>query len=113
MSKIKIVLVLLLCFGLYKGYVAFTNFEIGVSNKVAELAEIAEIEKQEEVVALLMYLGDPLRLTEHLLVKNEEKCSGMKKIAEETSYAFYQCAVVDAVLTGGKIVKVNKKLKVF
>ena len=67
----------------------------------------------ELVFALLMYLGDPLKLTEHLLVKNEEKCSGMKKIAEETSYAFYQCAVVDAVLTGGKIIKVNKKLKVF
>lgn len=113
MSKIKIVLILLLFFGLYKGYVAFTNFEIGVSNKVAELEEIAEIEKQEEVVALLMYLGDPLKLTEHLLVKSEGKCSEMKKIAEESSYAFYQCAVVDAVLTGGKIVKVNKKLKVF
>ena len=31
MSKIKIVLILIVCFGLYKGYVAFTNFEIGVS----------------------------------------------------------------------------------
>ena len=113
MSKIKVILILLVCFGLYKGYVAFTNFEIGVSDKVAELEEIAEIEKQKEVVALLMYLGDPPKLTEHLLVKNEEKCTGMKKIAEETSYALYQCAVVDAVLTGGKIVKVNQKLKVF
>ena len=82
MSKIKIILVLLVCFGLYKGYEAFTNFEIGVSNKVAELEEIAEIEKQEEVVALLMYLGDPPKLTEHLLVKNEERCYSMKKISE-------------------------------
>ena len=113
MSKLKVVIVLLVFFGLYKGYVAFTNFEIGVSDKVAKLEEVAQIEKQEEVVALLMYLGDPLKLTEHLLVKNEEKCSGMKKIAEENSHALYQCAVVDAVLTGGKIIKVNKKLKVF
>ena len=36
MSKIKIVLVFLLCFGLYKGYVAFSEFEIGVSDRVAE-----------------------------------------------------------------------------
>mgnify|MGYP005732014129 CR=1 FL=1 len=113
MSKLKVVIVLLVFFGLYKGYVAFTNFEIGVSDKVAKLEEVAQIEKQEEVVALLMYLGDPLKLTEHLFVKGEEKCSEMKQMAEESSYAFYQCAVVDAVLVGRKIVKVNKKLKVF
>ena len=46
MSKIKIVLVFLLCFGLYKGYVAFSEFEIGVSNRVAEKEEKAEIERQ-------------------------------------------------------------------
>ena len=113
MSKLKIIFILLVFFGLYKGYTAFTNFEIGVSNKVAELEEIAQKEKQEEIVALLMYLGDPLKLTEHLIVNNEGKCSEMKQIAEQTSYAYYQCAVVDAVLTGGKIVRVNKKLKVF
>ena len=60
MSKLKVVIVLLVFFGLYKGYVAFTNFEIGVSDKVAKLEEVAQIEKQEEVVALLMYLGDLL-----------------------------------------------------
>ena len=113
LSKLKIIIILLVCFGLYKGYDAFTNFEIGVSNKVAELEEIAEIEKQGEVVGLLMYLGDPPILKEHLFVKDEPKCLEMKQIAQETSYAYYQCAVVDAVLKGGKIIRVNKKLKVF
>ena len=69
MSKIKIVLVFLLCFGLYKGYVAFTEFEIGVSDRVAELEEAADFERQGEVIALMMYLGDPLELKEHLLVE--------------------------------------------
>ena len=112
MSKIKYVVILLICFGLYKGYVAFTDFEIGVSDRVAKLEEAADIEKQGEVIALMMYLGDPPELNEHLLVKNESKCLDMKQIAEETSFAYYECAVVDANIRGGKIISINEELKV-
>ena len=112
MSKIKIVLVFLLCFGLYKGYVAFTEFEIGVSDRVAEIEANADIERQGEVIALMMYLGDPPELNEHLLVKNKSKCLEMKKIAEETSFAYYECAVVDANLKGGKIISVREELEI-
>ncbi len=109
MSKIKIILFFLICFGLYKGYVAFTDFEIGISNRVAE---ISDIEREGEVIALLMYLGDPLELNEHLLVSTESKCLEMKRIAEETSFAFYECAIVDAVLKDGKIVSIKEELEV-
>ena len=112
MSKIKIVLVFLLCFGLYKGYVAFTEFEIGVSDRVAEIEANADIERQGEVIALMMYLGDPPELNEHLLVKNKSKCLEMKQIAEETSFAYYECAVVDANLKGGKIININEELEI-
>ena len=112
MSKIKYVVILLLCYGLYKGYVAFTDFEIGVSDRVAKLEEAADFEKQGEVIALMMYLGDPPELNEHLLVKNESKCLDMKQIAEETSFAYYECAVVDANIRGGKIISINEELKV-
>ncbi len=112
MSKIKIVLVFLLCFGLYKGYVAFSEFEIGVSDRVAELEENVDIERKGEVIALMMYLGNPLELNEHLLVKNESKCLEMKQIAEETSFAYYECAVVDANLKGGKIISINAELEI-
>ena len=112
MSKIKIVLVFLLCFGLYKGYVAFSEFEIGVSNRVAELEWNEDIEKEGEVIALLMYLGDPLELKEHLLVDKESKCLEMKQIAEETSFAYYECAVVDANMKGGKIISINAELEI-
>ena len=112
MSKIKIVLVFLLCFGLYKGYVAFTEFEIGVSDRVAEIEANADIERQGEVIALMMYLGDPPELNEHLLVKNKSKCLEMKQIAEETSFAYYECAVVDANLKGGKIISVREELEI-
>ena len=112
MSKIKIVLVFLLCFGLYKGYVAFTEFEIGVSDRVAEIEANADIERQGEVIALMMYIGDPPELNEHLLVKNKSKCLEMKQIAEETSFAYYECAVVDANLKGGKIININEELEI-
>ena len=112
MSKIKIVLVFLLFFGLYKGYVAFSEFEIGVSDRVVELEKNVDIERQGEVIALMMYLGDPPKLNEHLLVKNESKCLEMKQIAEETSFAYYECAVVDANLKGGKIISINEELEV-
>ena len=112
MSKIKYILILLICYGLYKGYVAFTEFEIGVSDRVAKLEEAADIEKQGEVIALMMYLGDPPELNEHLLVKNESKCLDMKRIAKETSFAYYECVVVDANIKGGKIISINEELKV-
>ena len=112
MSKIKIVLVFLLCFGLYKGYVAFSEFEIGVSDRLAEVDWNEDIEKQGEVIALLMYLGDPLELKEHLLVEKKSKCLEMKQIAEETSFAYYECAVVDANLKGGKIISINAELEI-
>ena len=112
MSKIKYIVILLICYGLYKGYVAFTDFEIGVSDRVAELEEAADFERQGEVIALMMYLGDPPKLNEHLLVKNKSKCLEMKKIAEETSFAYYECAVVDANIKGGKIISINEELKV-
>ena len=112
MSKLKFLVILLICYGLYKGYEAFTDFEIGVSDRVAVLEESADYERQGEVIALMMYLGNPPRLNEHLLVKNESKCLEMKQIAEETSFAYYECAIVDANLKGGKITSINQELKV-
>ena len=112
MSKIKIVFFLILGFVFYKGYVAFTNFEIGVSSRVTELEEGSDFEKQGKVIALMMYLGDPPDLNEHLLVKSKSKCLDMKRIAEETSFAYYECAVVDANIRGGKIISINEELKV-
>ena len=113
MSKIKIIFFLILSFVAYKGYEAFTEFEIGVSDRVAELEEAADFERQGEVIALMMYLGDPPQLNEHLLVNSRSKCLEMKQIAEETSFAYYECAVVDANLRGGKITSINEELEVF
>ena len=112
MGKVKIIFFLIFTFIGYKGFVAFKNFEIGTSNKMAEIEEVAGIEKKKEVVGLLMYLGKPPKMIEHLYMESGPKCKDLKSIAEENSNAIYECARLNAVLTGKKIVKVIDKLEV-
>ena len=112
MSKIKYIVILLICYGLYKGYVAFTDFEIGVTDRVTQLEEASDFERQGEVIALMMYLGDPPQLNEHLLVKSKSKCLEMKQTAEKNSFAYYECVKVNAVLKGSKIVSIIDEIEV-
>ena len=112
MSKLKIILFLILAFVFYKGFIAIKNFQIGVDKKVLQIEEIAEIERDAEVVALMMYLGNPPQLAEHLYVENEKKCLDLKINAEENSNAYYECAVVNAILTGNKIVNIIEEIEI-
>ena len=112
MGKIKIIFFFIIAFIGYKGFIAFKNFEIGTSNKMAELEEVAGIEKNKEVVGLLMYLGEPPKLIEHLYMDSGSKCKDLKAVAEANSNAIYECARLNAVLTGKKIVKVIDKLEI-
>jgi len=112
MNKIKIIIFLIIIFVIYKGVVAFKNFEIGVSDRVAEIEELADFEKEDEVIGLMMYLGDPLELKEHLFTESRSKCLKLKKIAEESSFAYYECAKVNAVIKGKKIVSVIEEIEV-
>jgi len=112
MSKIKIIFYLALAFIFYKGFVAFQNFEIGVDDRVADIEEKADFEKEGEVIGLMMYMGRPLKLTEHLLTKNKSRCLEMKQTAEESSSAYYECARVNAVLKGRKIVSIINEIEV-
>ena len=110
MSKIKITFLIILAFIIYKGVVAFKDFEIGVSDRVVMLEEQAGFEKEGEVIGLIMYLDGELQ--EHLLTPSKSKCLKMKEIAEETSYADYECAVVLAVLQGNKILSIIEEIEV-
>ena len=112
MSKIKFIFYLILVFIAYKGFIAFKEFEIGVDNRVAEIEEKADFQKEGEVIGLMMYLGDPPVLKEHLFTESSSKCLDMKQIAEETSFAYYECARVKAVLVGKKIVSIVEELEV-
>ena len=104
MGKIKIIFLIIVAFIIYKVVVALKDFEIGVSKKVSKIEELADFEKEEEVIGLMMYLGDPLELKEHLFTESRSKCLQLKNIAEESSFAYYECAKVNAVLKDKKIV---------
>ena len=112
MGKIKFIFLIVLGFIIYKGYVAFTEFEIGVEDRVAGIEEKADFEREGEVIGLMMYLGDPPELKEHLLTPGRSKCLEMKKNAEESSFAYYECARVNAVLVGKKIVSIIDEIEV-
>ena len=112
MSMIKIIFFIILAFIVYKGFVAFKNFEIGVSDRTAKIEELADFEKEGEVIGLMMYLGDPPELKEHFFTESRSKCLELKEVAEENSNAYYECARVNAVLKGKKIVSVIEELEV-
>ena len=112
MNKFKILVVLILCFAFYKGFVVIKDFEIGVDSRVAKIEEAAGFEKQDEVIGLMMYLGNPLELKEHLLVSSEKKCFELKIKAEENSNAYYECERVEAIISGGKIIEIIEELEV-
>jgi len=63
----------------------------------------------EIVISLLMFLGDPPILKEHLFIKDQKMstCLKMKRIAERSSNAKYQCAKVKAVVKDGKIISIS------
>ena len=76
------------------------------------LVECSGFVRVGEVIGLMMYLGNPPELKEHLYTENKSKCLEMKQIAEETSFAYYECAKVEAVLKGKKIVRIVNEIEV-
>ena len=64
----------------------------------------------ELVFALLMYLGDPPVLKEHLLMPSLSECMQRKRISmRSTNNAKFQCMKVNAVIKDGKIIKKKEK----
>ena len=110
MGKLKIIFIIIIGFILYKAFIAIKDFNVGVGNRVALIEEEAGFEKEGEVIGLIMYLDGELQ--EHLLTPSKSKCLKMKEIAEETSYADYECAVVLAVLQGNKILSIIEEIEV-
>ena len=80
---------------------------------LVKIEEIAGIEKESTVIGLMMYLGEPLELKEHLMMSSKSKCLENKEIAESTSSAYYECAEVNAVVKGGKIISIIEEIKIF
>ena len=112
MGKIKIIFAIVIIYFIYKGFTAMKDFDLAVTEKVQKIEEIADIEKESTVIGLMMYLGDPQELKEHLLMATSEKCLFNKEVAELTSHAYYECAKVHAVVKGGKIISIIEEIEV-
>ena len=61
----------------------------------------------ELVISLLMFLGEPPTLKEHLLMPSYSECLKKKRIAIRNSNASYQCMKVNAVVKDGKIISIS------
>ena len=61
----------------------------------------------EIVISLLMFLGDPPVMKEHLLMPSIGKCLEKKRIATRNSNADYKCMKVKAVVKDGKIISIS------
>ena len=61
----------------------------------------------EIVISLLMFLGEPPVLKEHLLMPSISKCLEKKRIATRNSNTEYRCSRVKAVVKDGKIISIS------
>ena len=64
----------------------------------------------EIVISLLMFLGNPPELKEHLLMPSISECLKKKRIATRNSGSdrlFYKCMKVKAVVKDGKIISIS------
>ncbi len=113
MGKIKIIFAIVIIYFIYKGVTAIMDFDLAVTKKAQKIEELADIEKESTVIGLMMYLGEPLELKEHLIMSSKSKCLKNKETAELTSNAYYECAEVNAVVKGGKIISVIEEIKIF
>ena len=64
----------------------------------------------EVVISLLMFLGEPPQLKEHLLMPSISECLKKKRIATRSNGSdrlYYQCSKVKAVVQDGKIISIS------
>ena len=64
----------------------------------------------EIVIALIMYLGNPPELKEHLLMPDFKTCLSKKRVATRNSGSdrlFYKCMKVKAVVKDDKIISIS------
>ena len=112
MGKIKYILIIIIIYILYKGYTSIKDFDLAITKKVEEIEKIEDIKKESTVIGLMMYLGYPLKLHEHLLMPSQHKCFEKKEIAEKNSFATYECAEVNAIVKDGKIISIIEEIRV-
>ena len=109
---IKFFAVIVLMCLVYLGFSKVMDSSLLVKEKISKKLDIEDVEKETTVIGLMMYLGNPPVMKEHLLMYSNEDCLIKKEIAELTSSAIYKCLKVDAVVKNKKIVSIIKEIEI-
>ena len=114
MKYIKIIGFFAIIYLVYLGFSSFMDDSLEVAEKVNKTLELDKVNKSnnKEVVGLIMFLGNPPKINEHLMMPSNEDCLIKKEIAEMTSSALYKCMVVEAEVKDNKIVSIVKEIKI-
>ena len=114
MKYVKITGVFAIIYLIYIGLSKFMDTSLDVAKKITDIDKLDKIEEvdSKEVIGLMMFLGDPPEMKEHLLMSNFEDCSFKKEIAEMNSNAMYKCILVEAEVKDKKIVKIFKEIQI-
>ena len=114
MKYLKIIGVFAIIYLVFLGFSSFMDDSLEVAEKVNKNLEINKVKKtnNKEVVGLMMYLGNPPKINEHLMMPSNEDCLIKKEIAEMTSSALYKCMLVEAEVKENKIVSIVKEIKI-
>ena len=114
MKHVKIISVFVIIYLVYLGFSSFMDDSLEVAENINKTLEVDEVKKSnnKEVVGLMMFLGNPPKINEHLMMPSNEDCLIKKEIAEMTSSALYKCMVVEAEVKDNKIVSIVKEIKI-
>ena len=114
MKYVKIISVFVIIYLVYLGFSSFMDDSLEVAENINKTLEVDEVKKSnnKEVVGLMMFLGNPPKINEHLMMPSNEDCLIKKEIAEMTSSALYNCMVVEAEVKDNKIVSIVKEIKI-
>ncbi len=114
MKHVKIISVFVIIYLVYLSFSSFMDDSLEVAENINKTLEVDEVKKSnnKEVVGLMMFLGNPPKINEHLMMPSNEDCLIKKEIAEMTSSALYKCMVVEAEVKDNKIVSIVKEIKI-
>jgi len=114
MKYVKIISVFVIIYLVYLSFSSFMDDSLEVAENINKTLEVDEVKKSnnKEVVGLMMFLGNPPKINEHLMMPSNEDCLIKKEIAEMTSSALYKCMVVEAEVKDNKILSIVKEIKI-
>ncbi len=114
MKYVKIIGIFAVIYLVYLGLSKFMDTSLDVAKKITDIDNLDKIEEvnSKEVIGLMMFLGNPPEMKEHLLMSNIDDCSFKKELAEMSSNAMYKCILVEAEVKDKKIVKIFKEIQI-